>query len=463
MTLFGTSGIRDLAPGRVSPRLALLLGGLLGAKAKPWLDFPPSQVGGPIVVGFDGRRSGFSLKAAAAAGAASAGADVDDLGLCSTPTLALHARKRRGWGVMVTASHNPPQYNGLKVFWRGQETPADWEAKIEEQLIDRMPEPQQPNPHSWSLAGTINPTGPQAAAAHLRLLLKSVDTCLISRRRPRVVVDCANASACALMPEALRAAGCRVEVLNGRAGEPYGRELEPKKDSLRALGRSVRRAHADLGIAHDGDADRAIVVDERGKMMGLDSQLALVVEESLGHSHIKSPLVISTVESSLSLREVVSSHMGRLSITPVGSRHVAAHLRADGAVFGGEPCGEYVFARGVGVPDGLMAGLFFVELFCRSGKLSKLVKSLPTYPMHRQKIPCANEKKAAAMARIVKDWPFFKPSRVDGLRSDLADGWVLVRPSGTEACMRLTAEARSRAELKKLVGVVGRIVERAVK
>lgn len=468
MALFGTSGIRDLAPSRVSPRLAMLLGELLGAKSKPWLHFPPQQLGGPIVVGFDGRRSGFALKAAVAAGAASAGADVDDLGLCATPTLALYARKLRGWGVMVTASHNPPEYNGLKVFWRGQETPAEWERKIEEQLIDRMSESQQSNPHTWSSAGRINQAGPQAAAAHLRLLLKSVDARLISRRRPRVVVDCANASACALMPDALRAAGCRVEVLNGRPGEPYGRVLEPKKETLRSLGSAVRRTHADLGIAHDGDADRAIITDEKGNVIGLDEQLALVVEETLeGHKTKKSakssPLVISTVESSLSLREMVSSQHGRLSITPVGSRHVAAHLRADGAVFGGEPCGEYVFARGVGVPDGLMAGLFFVELFCRHGKLSKQAAAIGVYPMHRQKIPCANERKAAAMARIEKDWPFFKPSRVDGLRSDLENGWVLVRPSGTEPYMRLTAEARTTAELKKLVGVVGRIVERAVK
>ncbi len=469
MALFGTSGIRDLSPGRVSPRMAMILGELLGAKAKPWLNFHPSRLGGPIVVGFDGRRSGFSLKAAVAAGAASAGAEVDDLGLCATPTLALHAQKRKGWGVMVTASHNPPEYNGLKVFWHGQETPAEWESKIEEQLMDRLSEPHQPAQRDWASAGAINQEGASssaasaASAAHLRLLLKSVDTRLIKHCKPRVVVDCANASACALMPEALRAAGCRVEVLNGRPGEPYGRVLEPQKKTLRHLGRSVRRHHADLGIAHDGDADRAVVVDEKGMMIGLDEQLALVVEETIGHTKAKSPLIISTVESSLSLREMVSSQQGRLSITPVGSRHVAAHLRADGAVFGGEPCGEYVFARGVGVPDGLMAGLFFVELFCKRGKLSKQAAAIGTYPMHRQKIHCANDKKQAAMARIEKDWPFFSPSRVDGLRSDLENGWVLVRPSGTEPYMRLTAEARTSAELKKLVGVVGRIVERAVK
>ncbi len=468
MALFGTSGIRDLSPEKVSPRMALVLGGLLGAASKPWLHINPSQTGGPIVVGFDGRRSGFSLKAAVAAGAAAAGAEVDDLGLCSTPTLAVHARKRHGWGVMVTASHNPPEYNGLKVFWRGQETPADWETKIEEQLLDRMSESIQPSQRAWSSSGKVNSVGAQAASTHLSLLLKSVDARLIKRRKPRVVVDCANAAACALMPQALRAAGCCVEVINGTPGEPYGRVLEPKKETLRQLSRTVRRLHADLGIAHDGDADRAIICDEKGNVIGLDEQLALVVEETLEHSKTKksskhSPLVISTVESSLSLREMVSSSGGRLSITPVGSRHVAAHLRADGAVFGGEPCGEYVFAKGAGVPDGLMAGLFFVELFCRHGKLSKQAKSIGTYPMHRQKIHCSNEHKTAAMARIEKDWPFFKPSRVDGLRSDMENGWVLVRPSGTEPYIRLTAEARNKAELKRLVGVVGRIVERAVK
>ncbi len=461
MSLFGTSGIRDLCPRNVSPALARSLGELLGEQSKPWLNISAEQADGPVVVGFDGRRSGFALKSAVIAGAAGAGAQVDDLGLCATPTLALRAKMRRAWGIMVTASHNPPEYNGLKVFWRGQETPGAWEHRIEEALEARQAGLTRPHHHAWSSAGSINTVGEKAAAAHLKLLLKSVDAKLIKKRKPRVVVDCANAAGCALMPMALEAAGCRVEVLNGVAGEPYGRIIEPKKETLGALGRAVRRLHADLGIAHDGDADRAIVVDEKGKMIGLDTQLALVTKDALEHTKQKSPLVISTVESSLSLREVVSSHGGRLSITPVGSRNVAAHLRADGAVFGGEPCGEYVFTHGVGVPDGLMAGLFFVELFCRSGKLSKQAKEIPAYPIHRQKIACSNSHKKDAMTRIAADWPFFKPSHVDGLRTDLPDGWVLVRPSGTEPYMRLTAEATTKKELEKIVGVVGRIVERA--
>ena len=280
-----------------------------------------------------------------------------------------------------------------------------------------------------------------------------------------MVVDCANASGCALMPELLRAAGCRVEVLNGTPGEPYGRVLEPKEETLHELSAVVRKTHSDLGIAHDGDADRAIILDEKGKMLGLETQLAIIVREMMEQKKKSSssspPIIISTVESSLSLREQVQALGGQLQITPVGSRYVAGAMRQSGAIFGGEPCGEYLFPGGVGVPDGLACGLYFVSLFCRKGKLSTLAKTIPTYPMRREKVACANSRKASAMAVLEKEWPFFNPSKVDGLRSDLSDGWVLVRPSGTEPYIRITAEGKDGKELKSRVDVVRRLVEKA--
>ncbi|VVB57198.1 putative phosphoglucosamine mutase [uncultured archaeon] len=481
MVGFGTSGIRDLSPFPVSPDLARRLGLVLGAShenglsemgagASPTAGAPRTsssrpQSPLPISIGFDGRRSGPMLKSALASGALQAGAAVHDLGLCATPTLALHAQKTGGWGVMVTASHNPPEYNGLKVFFAGREVPDAWEREIEKQL-EALQSRFSKNTVSWSSAGCLSDSSSSARAAHLSLALSLAPLALIRKTRPRVVVDCGNAAACALMPDLMRAAGCEVLVLNGTAGEPYGRVLEPKKESLGALSRAVRKSRADLGIAHDGDADRAIVLDERGRMAGLDTQLAMVVSDQLDLARSKKPnaplSIVSTVESGLSLREACAAAQARLIITPVGSRYVAAEMRRAGALFGGEPCGEYVFSRGALVPDGLACGLYFAGLFARRGKLSALADAVPAYPMAREKIHCAGERKQKAMALIEKDWPFFKPSRVDGLRSDLDDGWVLVRPSGTEPAIRITMEGRSKKELAARMEAVRAVVSRAV-
>ena len=466
MASFGTSGIRDLCPQVVSADLARRLGQVLGHNPKPWLE-ASAPAGGPLSIGYDGRRSGLMLKAAAASGALQAGCAVHDLGLCSTPTLALHSQAQSGWGLMVTASHNPPEYNGLKVFWRGREIPDTWERQIEQQLDMKMLQASQA---SWSKAGAFFDSSQAAGLAHQRLLLKMPGVSLIRKEKPRVVLDCANSAAGALMPDLLRAAGCEVVGLNQEAGEPYGRVLEPKEETLGELSRTVRKTHAALGIAHDGDADRAILLDEKGKMLGLDTQLAIITKDMMENwkgrtnrssSPSSSPLIISTVESSLSLREQVQSMGGRLQITPVGSRNVAAVMRQTGAAFGGEPCGEYLFPGQVGVPDGLACGLYFVALFCRKGKLSALAKGIPSYPMKREKIACPNTRKADAMALIENEWPFFNPSRVDGLRSDLPDGWVLVRPSGTEPYIRVTAEGKDEKKLKERVAMVRNLVEKA--
>ncbi len=472
MALFGTSGIRDLCPSIVSPALALGVGQLIG---KP---------GNRVVVGYDGRRTGQMLRAALSAGAAGAGANVMDIGLCATPTLAWFCAQQANekgaqggraaglgaegqsasghgagapsavMGAMITASHNPPEYNGIKLFSQGREMPRDEEKRIEKALEGKHANA----PIAWNQAGRVEDFSAQAKQAHLSLLLSRIDRPLISSRAPRVVVDCANSAACALMPDALRAAGCVVEVLNGTPGEPYGRTLEPNEKSLGQLCETVASSHADLGIAHDGDADRAIIVDEKGKLLGLDRQLAMVVKEELGK---RGGLVVSTVESSLALRELVQAAGSKLEITPVGSLHVAARMRQTGALFGGEPCGEYLFAGGAGVPDGLMTGLYFVELFCKGGALGEQVAAIGRYPVAREKMACANGKKEKAMAAIAKQWPFVKPSKLDGLRSDTPDGWVLVRPSGTEPYVRITAEAKNEKKLAEMMKEIRPIVKKA--
>lgn len=452
MSLFGTSGIRDLCPQKVSGRLALITGNIFANGAKT------------IAVGYDSRQTGQMLKAAFSSGAMQAGANVHDLGICATPTLCLYTKQNKCLGAMITASHNPPQYNGIKLFENGEELPKEKEQKIEflveKALANPTGTPFNSVPYlvSWQGCGSAKNMQNQAKEAHLDLLLSFIDISLIGQKKPKVALDCANMAACALMPAALKAAGCEVIEINCHFGPPYGRDFEPGKKSLAALSKAIKKHKADLGIAHDGDADRAIIADEKGNVLGLDTQLSLAASCILEEG--KKKPIVSTVESSLHLKEAVQSAGARLIITPVGSLHVAREMRKRGACFGGEPCGEYIFEGGAGSPDGLAAGLFFVQMFCKRGKLSSLASKIKPYWMQRLKIECKNENKQKAMEGIKKEWSFENANFGDGIRSDGQWGWILVRPSGTEPYLRITCEAKEKKILEEKASIAQKLVKK---
>jgi len=446
MALFGTSGIRKKCPEELDAALAMKAGAASAEKGRPY------------VVGFDGRQTGEMLKSAVSAGAASAGAHVIDIGFCATPTLALHTQTVGGRGAMITASHNPPEYNGIKLFENGREAPKSIESGVEKAVNGEKITAAA----DWNCAGQVFEEGKKAAANHLALLLKNIDTAAIGKKNPRVVLDCGNAAGAALMPLALEEAGCTVIAINSDKIGNFTRGLEPTEANLKELSEEILECGADFGIAHDGDADRAIIFDEKGKMLGQDVQIALAVREMISKSRVKNATIVSTVESSLALREIAEESGAKLEITPVGSLFVAERLRKTKAIFGAEPCGEYIFPQGVQMPDGLMAGLLFAEIFSRKGKLSALAGEIRTYPLLREKLPCPDAKKMRAMGKIAANWPFSAPANSDGLRSDEKWGWALVRPSGTEPIMRITLEAKTEGEAKKRMAEIRKIVEGAL-
>lgn len=451
MALFGTSGIRMTCPDELTASLALTVGAAAAQKGKPF------------VVGYDGRGTGQMLKAAVAAGAASVGAKVIDIGFCATPTLALHTQNCGGRGAMITASHNPPEYNGIKLFENGREAPK----KVEEEVELAVAGKKKPLRVEWKEAGQVIDEEEKAVEAHMKLALANVDAEAIRKKNPKVVVDCGQAGGAALMPLLLEEAGCSVIAINSDAPGKFTRGLEPTEKNLAELSAEVVACGADLGIAHDGDADRAIIFDEKGKMLGQDVQIAIAVGDVIEKikregGKAEQPTIVSTVESSLALREIVEAAGAKLQITPVGSLFVAERMRKSGAVFGGEPCGEYIYENAVQMPDGLLTGLKFVEIFCKKGKLSSLASKIKAYPLLREKLPCANEKKTKAMEKIAAAWPYSKPAKNDGLRSDENWGWVLVRPSGTEPIMRITLEAKTKEEAEKRMEETRKIVQKAI-
>ncbi len=459
MALFGTSGIRMPCPEKLDAAMAMKVGAAAAKAGGNGGGAGGRGAGRPFVVGYDGRRTGQMLKSAISAGAASVGAGIIDLGLCATPTLALHTQSVSGMGAMITASHNPPEYNGIKLFENGREAPKEVEALVERAVEGDV----SPELAEWKKAGQTADGREMATQKHMNLALSLIDSSMVKRKNPKIALDCGNAAACALMPMLLEKAGCTVVAINSSEPGNFTRGLEPTEANLMELSSEIVSCGADFGIAHDGDADRAIILDENGRMLGLDAQLAIAVREMMEKNQkAKQKIIVSTVESSLSLREIVEGNGWKLEITPVGSLYVAERMRKIGACFGGEPCGEYIFPSGVQMPDGLMAGAFFAEIFARKGKLSKLAEKIKTYPMLRERLPCANEKKGKAMEKIEKNWPFSKPKKEDGLRSEEKWGTVLVRPSGTEPIIRITLEAKNEGEAKKRMGEIMGIARKAL-
>ncbi|MEM2977867.1 MAG: phosphoglucosamine mutase [Candidatus Hadarchaeales archaeon] len=423
--LFGTSGIRGVANREVDPPLAMRVGlglaSLLGNS-------------GRVVVGRDPRTSSEMLESALLSGLLSGGCTAVRAGMIPTPVLAFATRK---WGaragVMITASHNPPEYNGLKC-WDGEG--AAFTPEREEELEREM---EGAGGVEWKRVGRTEERDP--VGEYLRWVLDRFSP----RERHRVVVDCGNGAASRVTPFLLREGGCEVLSLNGfPSGEFPGRGSEPSPESLSGLSRVVVSSGAELGFAHDGDADRIAVVDDRGRFVQPDRLLALVASHLVGRGE----KVVTTVDASSVVEEWVERKGGKVVRTRVGDVSVARALKEVGGRFGGEPSGAWIFPEAHLAPDGPLAAVMVLRMLEEGGrKLSELLEEVPSYPLLREKLSCSPAERVEKMERLRREYRklggVVGAEEVDGPRITFEEGsWVLVRPSGTEPYLRITCEAR---------------------
>lgn len=430
--MFGTSGIRGIYGKDITPELALRV-----ANA-----FAESDV----CIGRDTRESGVPLAFAAMSGVLSAGKDGIGLGILPTPLVAFGTMRLGCRGIMVTASHNPPEHNGLKLMRGGKEIGKGEEKRVVERYEGGMR-------YGENVGERRNE---ETIPAYIEFAKERVDGKLIGERKPKVVVDC-NGAGSTVTPYLLRELGCSVVSLNCELAG-FNRGSEPNKENLSWLSAAVRACGADFGIGHDGDADRCAIVDEGGELLNADVQLALMIGAELGRKKGK---VVSTVESSLLVKESVEGAGGEFVLTPVGSTYVSDEMERCKAVFGGEPAGEYIYSNGVGVPDGVLAAAKFAEMFCAEGRFSGLAARFKPNPMVREKYKTADRKKA--MGKVKETLRLEgKVSDGDGIRIDGDGYWVLVRASGTESIIRLTAEAKSAELLGKVADKAREAIKKAV-
>ncbi len=428
--LFGTSGIRGKIGSEVTCELALNVG-------KSLAHYIGNE--GSVVLGYDTRTTNKMLDQAIAAGLLESGVDVIKIGMVPTPLVGYATEKLDAdAGIMLTASHNPSQYNGIKLWNKnGMAYTSNQEKEIEEIYANKAY-----TSVTWDKVGKLS-VNEEIKGKYVDDLVDMVDI----KEGLKVVIDCASGAGSEISPLVFRKAGCEVTTLNSQPDGFFpGRNPEPNAENLQTLMKTVVAIGADLGIAHDGDADRMITVDEKGNISPFDSLLALISKEFDGD-------IVTTVDAGLCMDESVK---GKVYRTPVGDVNVAEVIIEKNASFGGEPSGTWLHPDFCMCPDGILSGLRMAELVSNKGKLSDLLDEIPSYPNIREKITCSKEAKIKVMENM-EDLltgafdDIVEVNSVDGVRLTFSDdSWVLVRPSGTEDYVRITLESRDEARAEEI-------------
>jgi len=444
--LFGTFGVRGISNVELTPKLAIELSSALAAYLRNK---------GKVAVGYDNRTSSEMLEQAMVAGLTAGGCDVVRIGLSPTPVLSFAVKHFScDAGIMITASHNPPEYNGIK-FWdsSGAGFQRVKERKIEE-IISKKAWRRVP----WNRIGSTHQA--DAITPYVRAVLSDVPK--VSRKL-KVILDCANATGSVVTPNLLTKLGCKVVSLNCQLDGTFpGRLPEPSVDHLKDLSRTVVATGADLGIAHDGDADRTIIVDETGEVLTGDRVFALV---SLHHlTGRKRPKIVTTVATSSVLDDVAKKLGGEVVRTRVGEPELIGYFKKNGGDIGGEENGGVIYFERAPVRDGIFTAVKLVEMLAESDmKISELNATLPIYYQSKQRVNCPDELKQKVLKALEKRFRGYTLDRTDGLRVVTDDGWLLLRPSGTEPIFRCFAEARSEKRAKELADLGMKELQASIK
>ncbi len=437
--LFGTNGIREVVGTTLTAPFVTRVAGAIGGL------FPPGK---PIIVGWDGRTSSPAFSRIVSATLALAGHHVLELGVLPTPAIQYNVpRLGAQLAVIVTASHNPPEFNGLKCIAEdGLEV-----ARSTEEAIERSVEAGVPAGVPYDRVGDISPRA-DGGRRYVDGILEQVDVARIRARKFTVVLDCGNGASVPTSPALLRRLGCRVVTINGHLDGTFpGHLSEPTEANLGDLKRMVPAVGADLGVAHDGDADRAIFVDAAGRYVPGEESLTLLARDAVVRNH--GGIVVSPVSAPQSLEDAVTAVGGSVVYTKVGSPSVTHEMQARKAVFGGEENGGLIVPTFQLARDGAMTAAALLDLLARTGAtLADALADLPRYTLVKEKAACPVALRDAVLARItqVLSEGADRVVTIDGLKVYRDGGWVLLRPSGTEPLFRVFAESKDATSARAL-------------
>lgn len=434
--LFGTNGVRGVANNELTVEMITRLAASAGA-----------FLGNGIALGMDGRTTSPMFKRAAVSGLLSVGCSVYDVGMLPTPALQFYVRRHGlNGGLMVTASHNPPEFNGVKVMaCDGVEISREQESEIERMYFKGGPELC-----SWNRIGRVRKEEP--LEAYKEAVIEHVKSEAVKNARLKVALDPGNGVAALTAPDIARELGCNVFTLNVNVdGRFPSRDSEPRPDNLSDLSSLVKSSGADVGVAFDGDGDRSIFVDEKGEVHWGDRSFALVAKEYLReHEGAK---VATPVSSSRVIEDIVSEGGGEVVWTMVGSVVVSRRMVDDGVMLGGEENGGIMYGPHLEARDGSMALALILEIMAKEERpLSELFGELPQYEQMKDRVSCPHELKEGALNALQEKVDAARVETMDGVKLWYDDGsWILIRPSGTEPIFRLYAESKKKERVKEIL------------
>ena len=439
---FGTDGIRGKANGVITPELAMRVGQATG------LVFQRGDHRHRVVIGKDTRLSGYMIEYAMVAGLTSVGMDVLLLGPVPTPAVAMLTRSMRAdVGVMISASHNPFEDNGIKLFGPdGFKLSDEVEAEIE-CLLDQDLAPRLSKSRDLGRAKRIE----SVHARYIEYAKRTLPRAL-SLEGLRIVLDCANGAAYKVAPEALWELGAEVFTIGD---EPDGFNINRDVGSTApdALIAKVREMRADIGIALDGDADRVLLVDERGHMVDGDQLMAVIAESWKDDGRLSRPGIVATVMSNLGLERFLGSIGLGLARTAVGDRYVLEHMRSQGYNLGGEQSGHIIMSDYSTTGDGLVAALQLLAVVQRQGKpVSQVCQKFEPVPQILKNVRYGG---GQPLARADVQRVIAAAEQRLG-----AGGRLVIRPSGTEAVIRVMAEGDDRERVESVVDEICAAVAR---
>ena len=419
--LFGTDGVRGIANTDLLPESAVSLARAAAAALLPR--------GGRVIIGRDSRTSGPMLEAALAAGFASAGIDVGLAGIIPTPAISFLIKDEGAdFGAVLSASHNPPEDNGIKFFGKdGQKLTVEEEERVETALGTPLPPARR-----IGRIGSVD----VAATRYAAFLTGTIDSDDVDLSGLTLVVDCAYGATGSIAPRVFRHLGARVIELHT---EMDGERINVGCGSthLESVREVVLRERADLGIAFDGDGDRVLLVSSQGQTIDGDQVIGIAAVHRSRKGPLRPPLVVVTVLSNFGLEQFLRDHGIGMVRTPVGDRHVAQAMLSHGARLGGEPSGHIIFADHAPTGDGILTAVQLLEIAHDAGEsLEALAQGIPLYPQSQRNVSCPS----IDAAKIV---PLVEVAR--RAQERLAGrGRVILRPSGTQPMVRVFVEADNR-------------------
>lgn len=446
--LFGTNGVRFVPGVSYDLDFVISLSEAIGTYFG----------NGEVLLGNDGRLSSPALANAAASGLLSSGRDVAEAGLVPTPALqyGVKALGFRG-GVMVTASHNPPQYNGLKVSGNdGVEIP-----HLDEQRIEKIYFDKSQSKADWKSIGVARKE-PSIVRAYLKGILSKVNAKAIAEREFTVVMDLGNGAQSVAAPYLVETLGCKLITINSVVdGNFPGRGPEPTPDTLKDLSASVKAVGADLGVAYDGDGDRSIFCGEDGRVLWGDQSGCLLADFVLDKH--KGGTIVTSVSSGQAIDAVAKKHSAKVLRTRVGSVEISRMIIERGAVFGFEENGGCLYQPHIPVRDGGMTTALMLECLASRGMSFSKAFSFVVPRFYQSKTKLEVGKKGVDLVmRAVERQAKGEVEKIDGIKIWTDErSWVLVRPSGTEPIIRIFAESETQERADQLVSKFSKVVRSA--